>query len=275
MNQLQILKYVQDYAQKEKLTNFHLYTGFNTTNEHAAEITLENLSQVLVGGTFLRKKLLIVPLLPFIKFDNSKHYIGLISTYAVELSQNKAQNKDWMISSLKNNEELFNEFSEKNKEIYFYSKTFLKERFSEVSDIFKNVLSRKGSLIQKTPSIAYNIDLNELIDVIRIKNFTWIENNLRETMTAVQENVETYEYLGIQRLYFQKDPHSNLTVSFIGATNSELIELFMTSLINNFIDCENNPNFSSSKHDIQKIVKRTLLEQKLPEKEDKLKKIKL
>ena len=272
MNQLQILQHVKDYAKKENLTNFYLYTGLNSINEYTEEITLENLSQVIVGGTFLRKKLLIVPLLPFLKLDTSKHYIGLISTYHFELSQNK----DVMISSLERNHELFKEFSETNKEIYFYSKKILEKRFLEVSYIFDKILAKKGLLIQQLPSITYNIYLNEMIDVIRIKNFSWIEYNLKDTLTEIQENIEVHRHLGVQRILFQKDdPNSNLTVSFIGAKDSKLIESFMVSLINKFIDFENDPNFSSSKEDLAKMISHTLLDQKILLKENKLKSLKI
>ncbi len=45
------------------------------------ELNLDNLSSALLGGTFLRNKNLIIPLLHFVNFKNSNHYLVMLSTY--------------------------------------------------------------------------------------------------------------------------------------------------------------------------------------------------
>ena len=64
MDQLKVIKKVKEYAKEKNISSFHIYRAIT---EYADEITLENLSSVLVGGTFLREKELIISILPFIK----------------------------------------------------------------------------------------------------------------------------------------------------------------------------------------------------------------
>lgn len=271
MNQKEILQIVQEYATKEGLRKINLYTGNYGMTEYTDELNLNNLSAALVGGNFLRKTDLIIPILPFLKFKSSDHYSCLVSTYVHHLYNNK----DTMISSLNINKELLNEFSPKNKEIYYYSKNILEDRISEVSDIFTNVLAKKGQLLKKKPSIAYSIDVNELIDVVRIKNFNWIENGLTKTLEALQYNIEVNKYLGIESNVFDKGHGTIFTVNFIGVKNEELVDSFMDALINKFIDCENDPDFLASTENMEKMVTHTLLDHELGKKEEKIKKLKL
>jgi hypothetical protein len=271
MNQKEILQVVQEYAKKQDIKKYHLYMGIHGMSEYATELNLDNLSAAIVGGNFLRQQALIVPILPFIKFKNSEHYLGLVSTYSHELYHNK----DAMISSLNINKELLTEFSTKNKELYFYSKNILEDKFSEVADIFTKVLAKKGLILKKKPSLAYTIDSNEIIDIVRIKNFNWIESGLTKTLEALQYNVEVNKYLGIESNVFDKCHGTTFTVNFIGVENEQLLDSFMDALLTKFIDCENDPDFLATAENMEKMVSYTLLEHELGKKEDKVKKLKL
>ena len=271
MNQKEILQKVQDHAQKEGLCKINIYTGNYGITEYTDELNLDNLSAALTGGNFLRKEDLIIPILPFIKFDNSDHYIGLLRTYINHLYHHK----DVMITSLNINRELLNKFSTKNKEIYYYAKSILEDRFLEIADIFTNVLAKKDVLLKKKPSVAYSIDLNELIDVVRIKSFNWIESGLTKTLEALKYNVEVNKYLGVESNVFDKGHGTTFTVNFIGVKNEELVDSFVDALINKFIDCENDPDFLASTENMERMVAHALLEHELGKKEDKLKKFKL
>lgn len=260
MDQDKVLNKVKEYAKEKNINNFNVYHPMNHgITEYADEITLENLSSVLVGGTFLRKEELIISILPFIKFEQSAHFLGILSTYRRYLEENQ----NVMIDLLENNKELIEKFSKTNKEIYFYSELILGEEKIKKLDCFNNVINKKNNLIEKKVSFSFAIDLNEIINKTNIKSFNWIERSLIRLLEEVEYNKEVFKSLEIDYFNFNKNRSTIIYVNFIGSEKENLIQLFVEKLIDNYIKIENN-KVTGNAHDHddeqRKVINLTLLE---------------
>lgn len=269
MDQNKVLNKIKEYAKEKNINSFNIYHPMNHgITEYADEITLENLSSVLVGGTFLRKEKLIISILPFVKFEQSAHFLGILSTYRRYLEENQ----NVMIDLLENNKELIEKFSKTNKEIYFYSELILGEERVKKLDWFNNVINKKNDLIEKKVSFSFAIDLNEIINKINIKSFNWIERSLVRLLEEVEYNKEVFKSLEIDYFNFNKNQSTIIYVNFIGSEKENLIQLFVEKLIDNYIKIENNKvtvNAHDHEDEQKKIINLTLLEIEMENKVNK------
>lgn len=273
MNKEDVLQKVKDYAVKNGLNTLNLYNNCPglIQYEDVSSLQIEQLSSVLSGSTLLRKKELIEEVLPFIRFDNSKHYYDVILTYAEYLSNNK----DCFIQSLKQHKELFNEFSIENKEIYFMVKNILFERISELEDMFKPVLEKRGPIIKRNKSISYNLDLNEFVNLMKFKSFSVVSNQVYELLYQLKNNGDFNEYFGVEDSIFDKGSKSNFVIHFLINKNEDFMDSFMESLIMNFINHENSLNSLNEKRDFSKLIRYIFMQENVDEKDTKIKKLKL
>ena len=258
MNQIEIFKKVRDYIIENNISHVNLYTGHYSMTEYTDDLMIDDLSAALVGGNFLRKKELIEPILPFVRLKESKHLLAILSTYGYYLKENKPI----LLDLIKNNKEFLQSFSKDNREIYFYSKSFLAEQFSEVGDVFKDILIKNEVLIKKKPSYTYSIDMNAVIEVVNIKSFTWIESRLKSILDCLQNNKNLNNYLQIENSSFYENNDMTMVIVFVGGDNEQLIDKFMNNLINNYITSENK-GLKGNAEDMKKIVDFTLLQQQM------------
>ena len=258
MNQNTILNKVKEYAKEHNISTFNIYRPM-TENiiEYTDEITLKNLSSVLIGGTFLRKEKLIISILPFVKFEVSEHFLAIVSTYRKYLEENQ----NVMINLLANNKELIENFSKTNKELYCYSQFILGEENVKKLDYFNNVINTKNNLIERKASFSFAIDLNEIINKMNIKSFNWIERSLVSLLEDVEYNKDVLKSLEIDYFNFNKSRSTIIYLNFIGSEKESLIQSFVEKLVDNYITVENSKiKVNDYKNEQKKIINLTLLE---------------
>jgi len=181
-----ILVKLQEYALTKDISRFYLYSEIPGMHEYTDKIEESDLGRLLAGNTFRNEKTLMEELMPEIVLDDSSQLLSVTSSFVYHF----ANHPDVAVEFFKNNAHLLQDFSLKNKETYYWLKSWLKENIVLLDGIFEKVLLPQSDLLTKKQSITYHLDHDKIVEASKSVLFYAVEKSIEDCLSAFTDKTQ-------------------------------------------------------------------------------------